>query len=263
MARTGRGQRIIAFANQKGGTAKTTTVSSLAYRMAEKGKKVLAVDLDPQGNLGQSFGLRPQEIDNTIAKVLTEEMALVDVVHEVGKNLYCVPANTDLVDTEVQLTSMKAREARLKRSLSSATGFDYILLDCPPNLGLMTVNALVAAQEVMVPLEPEFFSTSGFVLLKRTISDVQELLNNSLAITGVMITKFATGKRLHHDIKEMVEKEFEGLVFKTVIPVNIKLSEAQPAGESIFEFAPKSKGAQAYAELCKEIIKQEKGRAAA
>lgn len=263
MTKGKRKQRIIAFANQKGGVAKTTTVASLAFRLAEKGRKVLAIDMDPQGNLGQNFKLDPHSLEHSMADVLVEGRALEDTVYQVRKNLYVVPANTDLVEASMRLAGANAREFKLKKALRSASGFDYVLIDCPPNLDLMTVNALAAAEEIIVPLEPEFFSTSGLVLLKNTIEGVKEDLNPALEVSGVVITKFDVRKKLHNDIKNLVSDEFEGVVYKTMIPMNVKISESQPAGESIFEYAPKSTGAIAYSALCDEIIRQEKREEAA
>lgn len=257
MAKTKRKQRIIAFANQKGGVAKTTTTASVAYRLAEKGRTVLAIDLDPQGNLGQNFKLDPHSLERSIADVIEDGRTLEETVHQVRENLYVIPANNDLAGAAIRIVSANAREFKLKKALRTATGFDYILIDCPPNLDLLTVNALVAAREIIVPLEPEYFSTSGLLRLKNSIKGVKEDLNPDLEVRGVVITKFDSRKKLHHEIRDVVSEEFKGLVYKTMIPMNVKISESQPAGESIFEYAPKSTGSLAYMSLCDEIIRQE------
>jgi len=252
-------RRIIAFANQKGGTGKTTTVANLGACLASMKKRVLIIDMDPQGNLGQNFGLKTQELDKTIAGVLLGEKSLQEIVEEVRPNLYLAPGNIELIKADTDLNSQKAKEMRLKRALESATGFDFILIDCPPNLGNMTINSLTAADEVMVPLQPEAFSINGFQLLEETIEEVRIYTNPSLTMSGVIITMHDSRVNLHNDIAALVEERYQGLVLRPYIPRTIKLAEAQPAGKSVIDYDPKGIGSITYQELGKNIARQKKG----
>lgn len=250
-------QRIIAISNQKGGVGKTTTTSNLGYALSQLGKTVLMVDMDPQGNLAQCFGIYPQELEMTISSVLMRENTIDEVALELNPNLYIAPANKYLVDAELLLVSAKARENRLKSSLRQAEGFDYILIDCPPSLSLLTLNALAAATEVLMPVEAEYFSASGCALLEETITEITMEINDKLKHSGVLITKVNTRQVLHKQIVEEVKSHFKGLVFESMIPKNVSIGEAQPQGKSVLETEPKSKGAIAYLAFAKEIIKQE------
>lgn len=249
-------QRIIAVANQKGGVGKTTTVENLGYALAQKGRKVLMVDIDPQANLTLGFPADPA--GHSTSEVLMRQCALEDAVIKLSKNLFLAPSSSRMADTELHLGSAKARESRLKSALSSATGFDYILIDCPPNLGLLTVNALTAAGEVIVPVEAEFYAAKGAALVCETIEEVRKELNEGLILAGIVITCADERVVLHRNIIAALREQFGKLVFNAVIPKNINIAEAQPLGLSVIEYAPGSKGADAYLHLTREVLKQER-----
>ena len=250
-------QRIIAISNQKGGTAKTTSTANLGAALSMKSKKVLLVDMDAQGNLGQAVGLKPQGELKTISDVLLRKCSIEDIAAEIHPSLYIAFGNQTLIDTELELVSAKARENRLKTALMDAPGFDYILIDCPPNLGLLTLNALTAATEVLIPVEAEYFAASGCALLENTINDVKTEINPELKISGVLITKANITQNLYKEVSASIREHFGDLVFDTVIPKNVSVAEAQPLGQSVLEFSPNSKGSEAYLALAKEIINQE------
>jgi chromosome partitioning protein len=249
--------RVIAMCNQKGGVGKTTTTINLGASLAELGRKVLLVDFDPQGSLSVGLGLNPHTIERTVYNLLMQrDVALTDVVvptHLAGVDL--LPSNIDLSAAEVQLVHEVAREQTLQRVLQDAINvYDVILIDCQPSLGLLTVNALTAADGVIVPLECEYFALRGVALLKNTIDKVRERLNPRLKIDGVLGTMF-DGRTLHgREVMERLVDAWGDDVFHTVIRRTVKFSDSTVAGEPITTYAPASPGAEAYRTLAKEVL---------
>jgi chromosome partitioning protein len=250
------GARIIAMCNQKGGVGKTTTTINLGAALAEYGRKVLLVDFDPQGSLSVGLGLNPHEIELTVYNLLMErDVRLEDVIVPSGvPGMDLLPSNIDLSAAEVQLVHEVAREQTLSRVLGPAVAaYDVILIDCQPSLGLLTVNALTAADGVIVPLECEYFALRGVALLKNTIDKVQERLNPKLEIDGVLGTMF-DGRTLHgREVLERLVQAWGDKVFHTVIRRTVKFSDSTVAGEPITTYASASTGADAYRQLAKEV----------
>jgi chromosome partitioning protein len=249
--------RVIAMCNQKGGVGKTTTTINLGAALAEHGRKVLLVDFDPQGSLSVGLGLNPHDMELSIYNLLLErDVSLDDVIVETGvPGMDLLPSNIDLSAAEVQLVQEVAREQTLQRSLAPAIAdYDVILIDCQPSLGLLTVNALTAADGVIVPLECEYFALRGVALLKTTIDKVTERLNPKLSIDGVLGTMF-DGRTLHgREVMERLVQAWGDTVFHTVIRRTVKFSDSTVAGEPITSYAGTSAGAQAYRQLAKEVI---------
>ncbi|HET6699479.1 MAG TPA: ParA family protein [Nocardioidaceae bacterium] len=249
--------RVIAMCNQKGGVGKTTTTINLGAALAEHGRKVLLVDFDPQGSLSVGLGLNPHDMELSIYNLLLErDVSLDDVIVETGvPGMDLLPSNIDLSAAEVQLVQEVAREQTLQRALAPAIAdYDVILIDCQPSLGLLTVNALTAADGVIVPLECEYFALRGVALLKTTIDKVTERLNPKLSIDGVLGTMF-DGRTLHgREVMERLVQAWGDTVFHTVIRRTVKFSDSTVAGEPITSYAGTSAGAQAYRQLAKEVI---------
>ncbi|HET8717101.1 MAG TPA: ParA family protein [Nocardioidaceae bacterium] len=249
--------RVIAMCNQKGGVGKTTTTINLGAALAEYGRKVLLVDFDPQGSLSVGLGLNPHDMELSIYNLLLErDVTLDDVIVETGvPGMDLLPSNIDLSAAEVQLVQEVAREQTLQRSLAPAIAdYDVILIDCQPSLGLLTVNALTAADGVIVPLECEYFALRGVALLKTTIDKVTERLNPKLSIDGVLGTMF-DGRTLHgREVMERLVQAWGDTVFHTVIRRTVKFSDSTVAGEPITSYAGTSAGALAYRQLAKEVI---------
>lgn len=249
--------RIIAMVNQKGGVGKTTSTVSLGAALAAYGRKVLLVDFDPQGALSVALGLTPHEMDLSIYNLLTDTNAHVgDVIMSTRvDNLDLIPSNIDLAAAEVQLVSEVGREYALSRSLAPIAGeYDFILIDCQPSLGLLTLNALTAASEVIIPMATEYFALRGVALLKDTIDKVTSRLNPDLKIIGVLPTMY-NPQTLHcREVLETVTTAFGEIVFQTQINRTIKFSDATVAGEPITVFAAGSAGAQSYLQLAREVI---------
>ena len=248
--------RIVAVANQKGGVGKTTTAVNLGACLAELGQRVLIVDLDPQGHSTSGLGLDKDEVETTIYDVLIEDVpvdrALLPTAVE---GLFLVPATVDLAGAEVELVSALARETKLRRALrEQADAFNLILIDCPPSLGLLTINALTAADSVLIPIQCEYFALEGLTQLMNSIRLVQQHLNPDLRLEGVVMTMFDGRTKLSAQVVAEVRKYFKDKVYKTVIPRNIRLSEAPSHGMPINTYDPTSKGAEAYAELAREVI---------
>jgi chromosome partitioning protein len=249
--------RIIAMCNQKGGVGKTTSTINLGAALVEQGRKVLLVDLDPQGALSVGLGVPVQQLDRTIYNALMEpNTTLADVrvaTHIAGLDL--VPSNIDLSAAEVQLVSEVAREQTLMRVLAAVRNeYDYVLIDCQPSLGLLTVNALTAAQGVIIPLECEFFSLRGVALLVDTIDKVKERLNPSLEISGILATMYDTRTVHCREVFSRVVEAFGDTVFQTVISRTVRFPETTVAGQPITQWAPTSSGAAAYRDLAKEVL---------
>src|SRR3712207_3780940 len=249
--------RIIAMCNQKGGVGKTTSTINLGAALVEHGRRVLLVDLDPQGALSVGLGVPAQQLDRTIYNALMEpKTSLADVRVATGiAGLDLVPSNIDLSAAEVQLVSEVAREQTLMRVLAAVRDhYDYVLIDCQPSLGLLTVNALTAAQGVIIPLECEFFSLRGVALLVDTIDKVKERLNPSLEISGILATMYDSRTVHCREVFSRVVEAFDDVVFQTVIQRTVRFPETTVAGQPITTWAPTSSGASAYRDLAKEVL---------
>jgi chromosome partitioning protein len=248
--------RIIAVTNQKGGVGKSTTSINLAAGLAGNNKKVLLVDIDPQGNTTSGVGIEKHELTECIYNVLIEETdARSVVVKSDYENLFVLPATIQLAGAEIELVSAFSRETRLKKSLNSLRNdYDYIIIDCPPSLGLLTVNALTAADSLIIPLQCEYYALEGLAQLIKTVDLVNNNLNPELVIDGVVLTMHDPRTNLSQQIIEEVRTYFPGRVFKTIIPRNIKLSEAPSYGMPIYQYNLKSKGAISYEALTMEVL---------
>ena len=249
--------RIIAIANQKGGVGKTTTSVNLSACLAYLGKKVLLVDIDPQGNASSGVGVNKGEVQQCIYDVLIDDVHVKEVILETKvENLHIVPATISLAGAEIELVSTISREVRLKRALQEVQDlYDYIVIDCPPSLGLLTINSLTASDAIIIPVQCEFYALEGLSQLLSTIRLVQKHLNKNLAIDGVLLTMFDARTNLGIQVIEEVKKYFQDKVYKTIIPRNVRLSEAPSHGEPIIIYDPKSRGAEVYLELAKEVIR--------
>jgi chromosome partitioning protein len=248
--------RIFAVANQKGGVGKTTTTISLGAALAERGKRVLVIDLDPQGNATTGLGIDGRRFERSVYDVLLNDVPIVDIVEPTGfNNLFVAPATLDLAGVEQELTSVISRELRLKRAVASVEGdFDFIFIDCPPSLGLITINAFAAATEIMVPVQAEFYALEGLTQLQRIVDLVQRNLNPTLRITKVVLTMYDSRNTLSIDVAKEVKKHFEEELCNTLIPRTVRLAEAPSFGQPITVFDPTSKGALAYRALAEEIL---------
>jgi chromosome partitioning protein len=252
--------RKIAVINQKGGSGKTTTVVNIGDFLAKKNKKVLLIDLDPQSHTSIHLGFEPPKVKKSVYDVLVNGLKIKDVIHETGKeNLFVIPASIELASAEIELVNAVGREVILRDLLlDSKVKFDYVIMDCPPSLGLLTLNALTAAGEVFIPIQAEFFALEGLTKLLQTINVVKERINKKLQITGIIITMFDGRKNICRDVETRIDKYFKNNVFKTRIRDNVRLAEAPSYGKTIREFASKSHGSEDYRKLTNEILRQEK-----
>ncbi|MDU7472130.1 MAG: AAA family ATPase [Paenibacillus macerans] len=251
--------KIIAIANQKGGVGKTTTSVNLGAGLAAIGKKVLLIDIDPQGNTTSGVGINKADVANCIYDVLINEVHPKEAIaHTEIENLDIIPATIQLAGAEIELVPTISREVRLKKSLQPVRKlYDYILIDCPPSLGILTINSLTAADSVLIPIQCEYYALEGLSQLLNTVRLVQKHLNTSLQIEGVLLTMFDARTNLGIQVIEEVKKYFQQKVYKTVIPRNVRLSEAPSHGQSIITYDPRSKGAEVYLELAKEVVSYE------
>lgn len=253
-------QRIIAVINQKGGVGKTTTAINLGAYLAKAGKEVLLVDLDPQGNATSGLGLNKNSLNSTMYDVLFSNSNVQNTIQESkfsGLNL--LPANANLAAAEIDLASQDRRELKLKEALDNLT-YDYVLIDCPPALGLLTINALTAAHEVLIPVQAEYYAMEGLSQLLDVIQRVRSGLNTRLEILGVVVTMYDKRTALADQVTNELKKHFGNKVLESVIPRNVRLAEAPSFGKPISEHDKWSKGARAYKQLAKEIERMEKGR---
>jgi chromosome partitioning protein len=253
--------KIYAFANQKGGVGKTTSVISLGAYLVSSGRKVLVVDLDPQCNATSGLGFDKNQVERSAYDLLLNECSLAEVaLTQRDVALTVVPANPALAGAEVELVSLMAREYRLKSALQGANGaFDYVLVDCPPSLGLLTVNALTAARDgVLIPVQCEYLALEGLSQLVQTIELVRKHLNPGLQIRGLMMTMYDGRTNLSRQVVEEVRTHFPGKVFRSIIPRSVRLSEAPSFGQPINVYAPESPGALAYKMLASELIQGDK-----
>lgn len=247
---------MIALANQKGGVGKTTSSVNLSSSLAFLGKKVLLVDIDPQGNASSGVGVNKGEIEHCIYDVLVDDVAIQDVLQKTDlDNLNVIPATIQLAGAEVELVPAISREIRLKKAIDSIRDdYDYVIIDCPPSLGLLTLNALTAADSVLIPVQCEYYALEGLSQLLNTIRIVQKHLNEDLQIEGVLLTMLDARTNLGIQVIEEVKKYFQNKVFNTIIPRNVRLSEAPSHGKPILLYDAKSKGAEVYFELAKEVV---------
>jgi chromosome partitioning protein len=250
---------VIAFANQKGGVAKTTTTLNLGVALKERGFTVLAVDLDPQGNLTMSQGMNPDEIERSMFDVLVHKIPVAEVIREA--ELAVAVSSIDLAGAELALSSMIGRERALEKALAPVKGrYDYILIDTPPSLGILTVNALVAADGVIVPVQCEYLSLRGLVQLQNTLGMIREHLNPDVEIEGILPTMFDTRTLHSREAVEILEENFGELVFKTRIRKTVRYAEAPVKGSSVLAYEPEGPAAEAYRELAKEVLDGAKAR---
>lgn len=249
--------KVISIFNQKGGVGKTTTNVNLCAALALKGKKVLSIDIDPQGNSTSGFGVNKNELEYTIYDVLIEDYDINKIICKTSiENLELVPANIQLAGAEIELTNTKYREKTLKEKMSMLDNkYDFIIIDCPPSLGLLSLNALTASNTVLIPIQCEYYSLEGVGQLIDTVKLVRKNLNPKLDIEGVLLNMFDGRTNLSVQVVEEVKKYFKDKVYRTVIPRSVRLAEAPSFGQPIMLYDEKSKGSEAYMKLSEEIIK--------
>ena len=248
--------RVIATINQKGGVGKSTTVINLAACLGEANKKVLIVDFDPQGNASSGFGIEKDELENDIYDVILNNVPIADVIQETCEpNVFVAPATIQLAGAEIELVNTMARESVLKEALETVKDeFDFIIIDCPPSLGLLTINALIAADSLIIPIQCEYYALEGVTKLLESMNMVKKRMNPDLEIFGVVMTMFDSRTTLSKQVVDEVQAFFGKKMFKTIIPRNVKIAEAPSHGMPVSMYARLSKGASAYAKLAKEVI---------
>jgi len=255
-------RRVLTVANQKGGVGKTTSTVNLAAALAVHGLKTLVIDLDPQGNASTALNIEHRSGTPSIYEVLIGEVSLAEAsaVSEQSPNLYCVPATIDLAGAEIELVSMASREHRLKEALSKEVldeiGVDYVFIDCPPSLGLLTVNAMVAAQEVLIPIQCEYYALEGLGQLLSNIELVQAHLNRDLVVSTILLTMYDGRTKLADQVTQEVRNHFGDTVLSTVIPRSVKVSEAPGYGQTVLAYDPGSRGAMSYMDAAREVAER-------
>lgn len=251
--------RIIAVANQKGGVGKTTTTINLGAALAEQGHQVVVIDLDPQGNASTGLGVPPEERELTSYDLLTGDQGVMESLQSTAiANLRIVPSNSDLSSVDFQLANRPGRTQLLRRKLAEQSGIDYILIDCPPALGLLTVNALVAADTVLVPLQAEFYALEGLSQLLMTVREVRQNANPDLRLDGVVLTMYDGRNNLSQQVEADARATLGELVYNTVIPRNVRISEAPSHGLPVTAYDPASTGSRAYTALTEEFLARQK-----
>ncbi|WP_054696077.1 ParA family protein [Syntrophomonas palmitatica] len=250
--------KIIAIANQKGGVGKTTTAINLSACIAGKGKRVLLLDCDPQGNASSGLGINRRSLRYCMYNLLIEGVQASEIIQNTRiKGLDVLPSTIELAGAEVELATAEGRDFALRRGIAAAANeYDYIFMDCPPSLGLLTINALSAADSVLIPLQCEYYALEGLSQLTDTISLVRRRLNAGLTIEGIVFTMFDARTNLSLQVVEEVKKHFRDQVYRTIIPRNVRLSEAPSHGKPIISYDPRSRGAEVYNELAAEVIKR-------
>ena len=251
--------RIIAIANQKGGVGKTTTATNLSACLAEKGKRVLAIDMDPQGNMSSALGIDKNNIENTIYELILEECSLEECrVEEVIENLSIIPSNVNLAGAEIELIGLDNKEFILRKYVEEVRDkYDFVIIDCPPSLNTLTVNAMTTADTVLVPIQCEYFALEGLSQLIHTINLVRDRLNPNLEIEGVVFTMFDARTNLSLQVVENVKENLNQAVYKSIIPRNVRLAEAPSHGKPITLYDSKSAGAEAYRDLAEDLIERD------
>ncbi len=248
--------KVIAIANQKGGVGKTTTAINLAASLAALEKKTLIIDADPQANSASGVGIDPKSIEVSIYECMVDGAPIENAILETNtENLHLIPSNIDLVGAEIEMVNLEGREEKMKQAIAPISdSYDYIIIDCSPSLGLITINAMTAAHSIIIPVQCEYFALEGLGKLLNTIKIIQTRLNTELSIEGILLTMYDTRLRLSNQVVEEVRMHFQDLVFDTIIPRNIKLSESPSFGVPALEHDADSKGAISYLNLAKEII---------
>ena len=250
--------KVIAIANQKGVVGKTTTSVNLSACLGELGQRVLLIDIDPQGNATSGLGIDKGKIEKSIYDVLVDDIPIKDtVIGTEVDNLKVLPATIQLAGAEIELVASMSRETKLKKAIDKIKNeYDFVIIDCPPSLGLLTINSLTAANSILVPIQCEFYALEGLSQLLKTITLIQDNLNQDLVLEGVVLTMFDSRTNLSGQVVQEVKNHFQQKVFKTIIPRNVRLSEAPSFGRPVIKYDPKSKGAEVYYNLAKEVLAQ-------